>query len=568
MDILGISAFYHDAAAALLRDGIPIAAAQEERFSRKKNDPSFPNRAINYCLEEGQISTDDLDWVVFYEKPLRKFERILVTHLKHFPRSSKAFTRAMFLWLGDRLWMKNRIAEELGISPNKILFTEHHQSHAASAYFSSPFQDAAILTVDGVGEWATTTFGKGMGNQLEIVSELHFPHSLGLLYSSITAFLGFQVNEGEQKVMGLSAYGKPIYQEQIQSLLDFSQDGSFELDVSAFRYPFDPDKSFGTKLTKLLGDAREPNKPILYKNGNTRHADIAASLQVVLEESLLSLTKQLHKQVPSKNLCLAGGVALNVVANSKILEQGPFENIFIQPAPGDAGGALGAALYVNHVELNAQRCFVQKHAFLGETATTNTSKNARETSREISDDDKLVDEVVNKLIHGNTIGWVQGRFEWGPRSLGHRSLLADPRKAEMKLHINENIKHREMFRPFAPAITKEHADKFFDIPKGAESAAQFMLLSMPALQETMDEIPAALHTDGTGRVQIINKDIDPLFHKLISRFGEETGVPVLLNTSLNLQGQPIVRGAEDAVDLLHHSQLDSLVIENHIYESV
>lgn len=568
MDILGISAFYHDAAAALIRDGVPIAAAQEERFSRKKNDPSFPNRAIKYCLQEGQISTNDLDWVVFYEKPLRKFERILVTHLKHFPHSSKAFTRAMFLWLGDRLWMKNRIANELGISPNKILFTEHHQSHAASAYFPSPFDDAAILTVDGVGEWATTTFGKGVDNQLEIVSELHFPHSLGLLYSSITAFLGFQVNEGEQKVMGLSAFGKPIYKEQIQSLLEFSKDGSFELDISAFRYPFDPDKSFGAKLTKLLGDAREPNKPIQYQNGNTRHADIAASLQIVLEESLLNLTKQLHQQIPSKNLCLAGGVALNVVANSKILEQGPFENIFIQPAPGDAGGALGAALYVNHVDLNAKRCFEQKHAFLGESATANTSQNYRETSSEISDEDKLIDEVIHKLVNNKTVGWVQGRFEWGPRSLGHRSLLADPRKLEMKQHINESIKHREMFRPFAPAITKEHANKYFDIPNGADSAAQFMLLSIPALQECMDKIPAALHADGTGRVQIVDKDINPLFHKLISRFGEETGVPVLLNTSLNLHGQPIVRGEDDAVDLLHNSHLDSLVVENHIYESV
>ena len=564
MDILGISAFYHDAAAALLRDGIPIAAAQEERFSYIKYDPSFPNRAINYCLQEGEISVNELDWVVFYEKPLRKFERILVTHLKHFPRSSRAFTRAMFLWLGDRLWMKNRIASELGINPDKILFTEHHQSHAASAFFPSPFDEAAILTVDGVGEWATTTFGKGEGNQLELISELHFPHSLGLLYSSITAFLGFQVNEGEQKVMALAAYGKPSFREQIQSLVDFATDGSFEIDISAFRYPYDPEKSFSDKLVKLLGEAREPSKPIEYKNGSTRHADIAASLQSVLEDGILQLTKKLNQQVPSKNLCLAGGVALNVVANSKTLEHGPFDNIFIQPAPGDAGGALGAALYVNHVHLNSKRCYVQTHTFLGEGVKPVPTNEARE----VPDEDKLIDDTVAKLVEGKTVGWVQGKFEWGPRSLGHRSLLADPRNADIKHHINQNIKHRELFRPFAPAIAKESATTYFSLPSGADLATQFMLLSVPALQNKLHEIPAALHIDSTGRVQVVDKTIDPLFHKLITRFGEQTGVPVLLNTSLNLQGQPIIRGEKEAIDLYNRSKLDVLVVENRIYDSI
>lgn len=564
MDILGISAFYHDAAAALIRDGIPIAAAQEERFTRKKNDPSFPNRSIRYCLREAQITARDLDWVVFYEKPLRKFERILITHLKHFPRSSRTFTRAMFLWLGDRLWMKNRIAAELGVAPDRILFTEHHQSHAASAYFPSPFHEAAILTVDGVGEWATTTFGKGSGNNIEITSELHFPHSLGLLYSAITAFLGFQVNEGEQKVMGLSAYGKPVYLEQLQSLVDFSQDGSFELDLSAFRFPFDPEKSFGEKLTSLLGEARDPHMPICYQNGNCRHADIAASLQEVLEQGLLTLVNELYKRAPSKNLCMAGGVALNVVANKIILEQGPFDRIFIQPASGDAGGALGAALYVQHVFLNAKRCYTQTHTFLGEAVHSEPFAGARE----ISNEDDLIDEVVNRLIEGKTVGWVQGRFEWGPRSLGHRSLLADPRQVKMKAHINQNIKHREMFRPFAPSVTKESANKYFKVPHGSELAAQFMLLSMPATNAGIDEISAALHVDQTGRAQFVDNVVDPLFHKLITRFGEETGVPVLLNTSLNLHGEPIVRGEKDAVHLLNRSAMDMLVVENRIYVSV
>jgi len=561
LDILGISAFYHDAAAALVRDGIPLAAAQEERLSQIKNDPAFPVRAIRFCLREGQITAHELDWVVFYEKPLRKFERILITHLKYYPRSARAFTRAMFLWLGDRLWMKNRIASELGISPNKILFTEHHQSHAASTFFASPFNKAAILTVDGVGEWATTTFGKGNGNKLDIISEIHFPHSLGLLYSAITAFLGFKVNEGEQKVMGLSAYGKPTYLDQLLSLVELNDDGSYEIDISAFRYPYDPDKSFGNKLKALLGDSRTPQQPIFYTGENRRHADIAASLQEILERSLLSLVNELYRQVPSNNLCLAGGVALNVIANSKILEQGPFQHIFIQPAAGDAGGALGAALYVNHVFLNSKRRFVQDHAFFGEAINLehNTS------SDEFSNEDKLIDQVVSNLINGKTVGWVQGRFEWGPRSLGHRSLLADPRNPKMKDHINQQIKHREKFRPFAPSITTEFADQYFDIPAGSDFPTKFMMLSVPSLDKCADKIPAALHVDHTGRIQVVDHEIDPLFHKLITRFGEETGVPVLLNTSLNLQGEPIVRGEKEAISVLKRSGMDMLVVENRIY---
>ena len=366
MDILGISAFYHDSAAALVRDGIPLAAAQEERFTRKKNDASFPAHAIKFCLKEANINANDLDWIVFYEKPLRKFERILVTHLKHFPHSYRAFSRAMFLWLGDRLWMKNRLSKELGVNPEKILFTEHHQSHAASAYFPSPFNDAAILTIDGVGEWATTTFNTGQNNKLNQIAELHFPHSLGLLYSAITAFLGFRVNEGEQKVMGLAAYGTPKYQDEIESLIHFSADGSFELDISAFRYPFDPDKSYGKKLIALLGEPRNPTQPLHYSKNNSKHADIAASLQIVLEKGVISLANKLHQQYSSKNLCLAGGVALNVVANSKILANCPFENLFIQPAPGDAGGALGCALYVYYSMLNNSMQEINENVFLGE----------------------------------------------------------------------------------------------------------------------------------------------------------------------------------------------------------
>ena len=561
MNILGISAFYHDSAAALIRDGIPLAAAQEERFTRKKNDASFPTHAIKFCLKEAKLNIDELDWVVFYEKPLRKFERILITHLKHFPYSYRAFPRAMFLWLGDRLWMKNRIAKELGIPPGKILFTEHHQSHAASAYYPSPFNDAAILTIDGVGEWATTTFSKGKNNHIKQLSELYFPHSLGLLYSAITAFLGFRVNEGEQKVMGLAAYGSPKYQNEIASLIHFSSDGSFELDISAFRYPFDPDKSFGKKIISLLGEPRDPKQPVQYNSSNALHADIAASLQAVLEDGVISLANSLYQQYPTKNLCFAGGVALNVVANSKILEKTPFENIFIQPAPGDARGALGCALYAYHLLLNKSRSFIKENVYLGEKAITTSGAIVNETPNQ----DILIEKTVNNIISNKTVGWVQGRFEWGPRSLGNRSLLADARNIQMKHHINKNIKKRELFRPFAPAITKEAANDFFDIPKGGLHCTPYMLISVNAKKHAINTIPAALHIDNSARIQIVSKESNPVFHKLITAFEKETDIPVLLNTSLNLQGEPIVRTEEDALSVFKRSQIDALVINNQIY---
>ena len=560
MDILGISAFYHDSAAALVRDGIPLAAAQEERFTRKKNDPSFPTHAIRYCLKEAKIHANDLDWIVFYEKPLRKFERILITHLKHFPRSYRAFSRAMFLWLGDRLWMKNRIAKELGVDPNKILFTEHHQSHAASAFYPSPFRDAAILTVDGVGEWATTTFSKGHENTIEQMSELYFPHSLGLLYSAITAFLGFRVNEGEQKVMGLAAYGTPKYQKEIESLIHFSSDGSFELDISAFRYPFDPDKSFGKKIISLLGEPRDPKHTVQYSTNNHHHADIAASLQIVLEQGVITLANTLYEHHPSKNLCLAGGVALNVVANTKILQQSPFENIFIQPAPGDAGGALGCALYVYYSMLNNSRLLIKENVLLGERIAPSYYPNIHEPS----DEDTLINVAVENLIANKTVGWVQGRLEWGPRSLGNRSLIADPRNINMKDYINKTIKQREMFRPFAPAITQEAANEYFDLPEGGEYCTPYMLLSVKAKEHAINTIPAALHVDNTARVQIVSKESNPRFHKLITAFGKATNVPVLLNTSLNLQGEPIVRNEEDAMSVFSRSKIDTLILENQV----
>ncbi len=566
MNILGISAFYHDASAVLLRNGFVITAAQEERFTRRKHDPAFPKRAIRHCLREGDITVDELDWVVFYEKPLRKFERILSTHIQHFPRSAKAFSRAMFLWLGDRLWMKNRIAAELGIDSKRILFVEHHQSHAASAFFPSPFAEAAVLTVDGVGEWATTTLGHGKGDRIELTKEIHFPHSLGLFYSVITAFLGFEVNEGEQKVMGLAAYGEPRFVSKLRSLIDLKDDGSFVLDTSAFAYSFDPERSFGETLVKLLGDPRKPSSPIDVKSREGGHyADIAMSLQVVLEEALLSLVNALHREVPSSNLCFAGGVALNVLANTRLLQEGPFDNLFVQPAPGDAGGALGAAQYIHHQFLGNPRCYVQDHAFLGET--TRLSDEPLEGATVLPDEDAVVEETLKRLLDGKTVGWVHGRFEWGPRALGHRSLLADPRRVEMKDHINLVVKQRESFRPFAPAVIEERASDYFNLPDGGESPSRFMLLSVGATQRGIDEVPAALHVDNSARVQRVAVDTNPLFHRLLTEFGGRTGVPVLLNTSLNRRGEPIVRGEEDAVSMLHRSALDCVVVENRVYDS-
>ncbi len=562
MDILGISALYHDSAAALVRDGLPIAAAQEERFTRRKHDASFPRRSIRFCLREAGISAADLDWVVFYEKPLRKFVRILATQLKAFPRSARAFSRAMFLWLGDRLWMKNRIVSELGVDPARILFTEHHQSHAASAFYPSPFDEAAILTVDGVGEWATTTFGLGRSRDVEILAEVHFPNSLGLLYSSLTAFLGFEVNEGEHKVMGLAAYGEPRFEREIASLLRVDEDGSFSLDVSPFRFHFDPERSFGDGLIRLLGEPRAPSAPLRMAPPDRRDADVAASLQRVLESAVLSLARELHRRVPSKNLCLAGGVALNVVANARLVREGPFERVFVQPAAGDAGGALGAALYVHHAVLGGERRFVQEHAFLGEPVI----EEARDGARRLPDDDAIVEEMARRLVAGKTVGWVRGRFEWGPRGLGHRSLLADPRRLEMKDHVNRSVKRRESFRPFAPAVAAERAAELFDVPAGGEWPARFMLLAVPARSRAKDAAPATLHVDGSARVQLVRADVDPLFHRLLTRFGELAGVPVLLNTSLNLRGDPIVRGEADALSLLERSELDALVVEDRLYE--
>jgi len=586
MYILGISCFYHDAAAALLRDGILIAAAEEERFTRVKHDYDFPENAINFCLNYEGITGKDLDYVVFYEKPFHKFERILMTTFQSFPRSWKVFREAMITWLGDKLWVKAIIKDKIGIENNKILFGEHHLSHAASCFYPSPFEEAAILTVDGVGEWTTATLGIGKGKEIKLLKEIKFPHSLGLLYSAFTAFLGFKINEGEYKVMGMAPYGKPRYVDKIyNNIIKVASDGSFWINMDYFSYHYSDEKAFNSKFEKLFGKPRKPNmhfftsntrfpsyfgeKPSNYSElcrENEHYADIAASIQRVTEEVLLRLANSLYKETGLKKLCLAGGVALNSVANGRILRETPFEELFIQPSAGDGGGSLGAALHVYHGLLGKPRTFVLKHAYWGEKYSENNIKEFLDSNsisyEYISDDEKLLDRVVDNLTDGMVVGWFQGRFEWGPRALGNRSILADPRSEEMKDLVNIKIKFREPFRPFAPVILERSIKDFFHGDNVAKQfPARYMLLVLPLKEEKAETINAVNHM-GTGRLQSIREEWNPRYYGIVEKFGEATGIPVLLNTSFNLRGEPIVNSPADALNTFSKSGIDVLVLEN------
>ncbi len=585
MDILGISCFFHDAAAALLRDGVLIAAAEEERFTRRKHDFSFPVKAIDFCLRQGQIRGPELDYVVFFEKPFVKFERILMTSLQMFPRSWKVFREAMISWLGDKLWVKNLIQEKLGVGPEKILFSEHHLSHAASAFFCSPFEEAAILTVDGVGEWTTASLGVGKGSEIALLREIQFPHSLGLLYSAFTAFLGFEVNEGEYKVMGMAPYGKPHYRDRVEKLIRVYDDGSFRLDMDYFSYHYSTDKTFSAKFTELFGQPRDPKAPFftpttsypLYygerptdydarARENQRYADIAASIQSVTEEVLLKMAHALHRETGLKRLCMAGGVALNSVANGRILQETPFEELYIQPSAGDGGGAVGAALYAYHALLGKPRGFVMEHAYWGEEYSAGEiHKFLRESGirhETFDDEEALIDRVVEALQEGKVVGWFQGPFEWGPRALGNRSILADPRRPEMKDLVNMKIKFREPYRPFAPSVLIERAEEFFHLKDSARHyPARFMLLVANVKEDKRNLIPATTHVDGSARLQVVSREVNPRYYRLIERFQEATGIPVVLNTSFNLKGEPIVNTPREAFATFSRSGLDLLVLD-------
>ena len=590
MKILGISCYFHDASAALIEDGVLLAAAEEERFTRIKHDYSFPTMAIDFCLKQAGVTSKEIDHVVFFEKPFSKFDRLLKTSLQGFPKTYWMFNQSMRTWLFDKLWIKSLITTELDIDKEKILFCEHHISHAASAYFCSPFEESAILTFDGVGEWATTTIGYGKGTHLEIENEMHFPHSIGLLYSAFTAFLGFEVNEGEYKVMGMAPYGSPKYVDEVRKIIKTNKDGSFWLDTSYLSFHYSTKNSFSKKFTRLFGEPRDPDVPFFTQTSgypeyfgkrpenyeelikyNEYYADVAASIQLVTEETILSLAKEAHSRTGSKNLCLAGGVALNSVANGRILRETPIENLYIQPAAGDGGCSLGAALYAWHCALgNDNGRFVMEHAYWGESHDNESIQSALEEAgleyQYVSDDETVIDMTVKRLIEGKVVGRMNGRFEWGPRALGNRSILADPRSSNMKDVVNTKIKFREPFRPFAPSVLIESADEYFDLSEYKSNlATQFMLLVAKVHESKVDQIPAVTHL-GTARVQTVDRNQNPSYYRLIERFGEATGVPVLLNTSFNVRGEPIVSSPTDAIRTFNNSGIDTIVLGNYIID--
>ena len=557
MNILGLSGFYHDAGACLLRDGDLVAAAEEERFSRIKHDARLPIQAANYCLEAGGLEPDDLDYVIFYEKPLLKFERIVAGYAATYPRSSRAFVNALQTWLGQKLWVRGQIRQALGFD-GEILFGEHHVSHAASAYFPSPFDEAAVVTADGVGEWASTTLGIGRGIDLEVTHEIRYPHSLGLLYSAFTGYLGFEVNEGEYKVMGMAAYGQPSWADQVRKLITLADDGSFRLDLRYLGYHHGL-RSIDRAFVELFGPPREPGADL-----EQRFADIAASIQLVTEEAMLGIAQRARQLSGSDNLCLAGGVALNVLANARILRESGFRRVWIQPAAGDAGGCLGAATYLCHTVLRAERRYRMADAYLG-PAYSNQEIHAfleREGIRYIAlAENAIVPTVARLLADNDVVGWFQGRMEFGPRALGARSILANPTDPTTKDTLNAKIKHREAFRPFAPSTLVEAASTYFDFgaPSG-DPNSPFMLLTARVKPAKRHLLPAITHLDGTARVQTVARAQNPLYYALIEEFGKLTGVPVLVNTSFNVQGEPIVCTPEQAYNSFAHTDMDYLVM--------
>ena len=586
MRILGISAYYHDSAAALIDDGRILAAAQEERFTRRKHDASFPHNAIAYCLAEAGVTADGLDHVVFYDKPFLKFERLLETYIALAPRGFRSFKMAMPLWLREKLFQKSLLRDELekfseSFDKDRLLFCEHHLSHAASAFYPSPFDDAVVLTMDGVGEWATTSAAMGDGNRLEIFQEIHFPHSLGLLYSALTYYTGFKVNSGEYKVMGLAPYGEPKYAKLIlDHLIDLKPDGSFRLDMSYFDYCTGFTMT-NDRFAKLFGKpVRSPDQLL-----TPFHMDVAASIQAVLDEAMLRLTRSLAKQTGSRNLCLAGGVALNCVANGKVLRDGSFENIWIQPAAGDAGGAVGAALAAHHIFRGQPRktngADGMSGSFLGPSfpqAEIELRMTAAGARFAVLAEEEMIEATAQALAAQKAVGWFQGRMEFGPRSLGARSILGDPRSPGMQKNLNLKVKYRESFRPFAPAVLREDVSDWFELDSDspymlivanvrkdkhrAMSPDEQALFGIDKLNVSRSEIPAVTHVDYSARIQTVHSHTNPLFHKLLSRFKALTGCPVLVNTSFNVRGEPIVCTPEDAFRCFMGNELDILIVGN------
>ena len=571
MKILGISAHYHDSAAALVVDGVPVASVQEERLSRRKNDAAFPLGAIEHCLDVAGLEPDALDAVVFYEKPMLKLERILTMALREFPRTWKSFPKAMKSSLGEKVWVKGIIGSHLGVSGKKIFFTEHHQSHAAAAFFGAPSEDAAILTADGVGEWTTLSMARGRRTigaegkaSIDILRELRFPHSLGMLYSTFTAYLGFTVNEGEYKVMGLASYGEPRFADVVRKMLRRTDDGAFVLDLSFFEYHTTAKRSFSQRFVEELGPPRQPFEPLDPSTPEgKRYADIAASVQRVLEDVLVDLTQSLQRETGCRDLCLGGGVALNGVANARILRESGFERVFVPPAPGDAGCALGAALFLDRVHFGRVDHAIPYHPYWGPVVDPEElARVAREDAmpvEELASDDALLSSVARSIHEGKIVGWMHGASELGPRALGHRSILASPASVDTRDRLNKEIKYREEFRPFAPAVPIEHAEKYFELPPGGAELARFMSAVFPVRPQYLAELAAITHIDGTARVQTVERSVEPRFHDLLEAYGRVSGVPVLLNTSFNLAGEPIVNRAVEGYSTFRRCGIDLLV---------
>jgi carbamoyltransferase len=571
MKILGISAHYHDAAAALVVDGVPVAAVQEERLSRRKNDAAFPLAAIEYCLEQGGLEPDELDAVVFYERPTLKFDRILTSLLRSFPHSRRPFARAMKNMLGEKLWVRGIISSQLGVPGRKILFTEHHQSHAAAAFLTAPTRHAAILTADGVGEWATLTVGEGIkhddgSTEIRLLRELRFPHSLGLFYSTFTAWLGFAVNEGEYKVMGLAAYGTPNRIDDVRRVIRCTPDGAFELDLDYFDFQGRVEASWSKRFIDLFGPPRPASQPIdLATDEGRRFADIAASAQRVLEDILVDIATSLQRETGLEHLCLGGGVALNGVANARILREAGFSQLFVPPAPGDAGCALGAALFADRIHFGRIYRNIPDHPFWGPGIEADAlARFAAEDGLPVMrcDDERLIGEVADALASGQVVGWMDGAAEFGPRALGHRSILAAPHDVEMRDRLNRNIKYREEFRPFAPVVSIEDAHRFFDLPPGGCRLARYMSGVFPVRPEWRERLGAITHVDGTARVQVLDAEMAPRLRMLLKAYGERTSVPVLLNTSFNLAGEPIVTSVAEGYSTFRRSGIDLLVAGN------
>ena len=569
MKLLGISAHYHDSAAALVIDGMPVCAVQEERLSRRKNDAAFPLLAIDWCLNQAGLDPDDLDAVVFYERPMLKFDRILTCALRAFPHSWRTFPEAMKSSLGDKVWVRGTISSHLGLPARKILFTRHHQSHAAAAFLTAPTDRAAILTTDGVGEWATLTVGHGVrstngGTAITLLREIRFPHSLGMLYSAFTAYLGFAINEDEYKVMGLAGYGRPTMVDKVRRLIRQTEDGAFALDLDYFEFHSTARRSYSSRFIDLFGPPRHPYEPIdLASADGERFANCAASVQRVLEDTLVTVARSLQAETGLSDVCLGGGVALNGVANARILTESGFTRVFVPPAPGDAGCALGAALYADRIHFGNPDCDVPDHPFWGPAADgVELARLASEDGKPVEqceDDDSLIAQTADDLAAGRVVGWMDGALELGPRALGHRSILASAATTEMRDRLNRDIKFRDEFRPFAPVVPIEAADRYFDLPAGGARLARFMSGVFQVRPEWRAALGAITHVDGTTRLQALDREMAPRLYALLQAYGRRTGIPVLLNTSFNLSGEPIVNRAVEGYSTFLRCGIDVLV---------